>query len=33
MAVETLDTKVLNQAREISNAIANMELRASGKFV
>ena len=30
---ETLDTQVLDQLRELSNAIATMELRASGKFV
>ncbi len=33
MTVETLNTQVLDQVRELSNAIATMELRASGKFV
>ncbi|PKB78193.1 MAG: hypothetical protein BZY88_19775 [SAR202 cluster bacterium Io17-Chloro-G9] len=30
---ETLDTQVLDQLRELTNAIATMELRAIGKFV
>ena len=33
MTVETLDTQALDQLRELSNAIATMELRGSGKFV
>jgi hypothetical protein len=31
--IETLDGGVLDQLRDIANAIATMELRASGKFV
>ena len=33
MTVETLDAQILDQLRELSNAIATIELRASGKFV
>ena len=32
MTIGTLDSQVLEQLRELSNAIATMELRASGKF-
>ena len=31
--IDTLDGEVLDQLREITNAIATLELRASGKFV
>jgi hypothetical protein len=31
--VEILDGEVLDQLRDIANAIATLELRASGKFV
>ncbi len=31
--IETLDTSILDQYREVMNSIATLELRASGKFV
>ena len=31
--IDTLDDEILDQVREIANAIATLELRASGKFV